>query len=451
MYLVLKNKFRQYKLAKYSYDKILKLKPYIIGKSKDKYKDRHIRINEYKSIVRDSLHKFQNSIDEALVEHLFEGFQKIENNDIVLDKGWWLSFLDLITSNARIRAAKMRDFLVLTNHLSELNLKCSEGLEMYYFCLEYGFYQAALIFRNDACKTAISEAPLNPKDALSQSRKLIAHFERADDLLRECLIEIKKIFPNNDEFTAMEFILARLFSWQSQSNFQNHNLGHFISPEYSSMIRGASIAVVSRAVFDTERGAEIDSFDYVVRTNYRGGDLSPRAKFDGKRVDISYYNGHTANNILNNDNGMIPSGLKAAVFKEPVEHLFNGTAFKRHLSLFLDLLTFESSAYALPNIIADLMLHQPERIKIFSADALLTNTRPIYYGQAAGVNTTITNTNYPRKHDTIANYISLLYFYKRGFIEGDAHFINTMELGIENYVANLEKTWLAQAIYSSLN
>ena len=451
MYLSLKNKLRRYKLAKYSFDKILKLKRYAIQISKDKYKDRHIRIKEYKFIIRNSLHKFQNSIDEAFIAHLFERFKKIKNNDIVLDKGWWSSFLDLITSNASKRPAKMKDFLVLTNHLSALNLTCSEGLEMYYFCLEYGFYRAALIFRIGARKTAVSEATLNPKDALSQSRKLIAHFERADDLLSECLIEIKKIFPNNDEFTAMEFILARLFSWQSQSNFQNHNLGHFISPEYSSMIRGASIAVVSRAVFDTERGAEIDSFDYVVRTNYRGGDLSPRAKFDGKRVDISYYNGHTANNILNNDNGMIPSGLKAAVFKEPVEHLFNGTAFKRHLSLFLDLLTFESSAYALPNIIADLMLHQPERIKIFSADALLTNTRPIYYGQAAGVYTTITSTNYPRKHDTIANYISLLYFYKRGFIEGDAHFINTMELGIENYVANLEKTWLAQAIYSSLN
>ena len=193
MYLSLKNKLRRYKLAKYTYDKILNLKRYIIRKSKDKYKNRHIRIKEYKFIVRNSLHKFQNSIDEALIEHLFEKLQKIKNNDIVLDKGWWLSFLDLITSNESKREARMKDFLLLTNHLSALNLTCSEGLEMYYFCLEYGFYQAALIFRNQACKTTVSEATLNPKDALTQSRKLIAHFERADDLLSECLIEIKKI------------------------------------------------------------------------------------------------------------------------------------------------------------------------------------------------------------------------------------------------------------------
>ena len=368
-----------------------------------------------------------------------------------MNKDWWLSFLELITSNASNRAAKMKDFLVLTNHISALNLTCSEGLEMYYFCLEYGFYQAALIFRNRACKTAVSEARLNPKDVLSQSRKLIVHFERADDLLSECLIEIKKIFPNNDEFTAMEFILAKLFSWQSHSNFENHNLGHFVSPQYSSMIKGSSIAVVSRAVFDTKRGSEIDSFDYVVRTNYRGGDLSPRAKFDGGRVDISYYNGLTANNILNEDNGIIPQALKAAVFKLPVEHLYSGSVFKRHMHLILDLLTFESSAYAIPNIVADLMLHQPDRIKIFSADALLTNTRPIYYGQVAGVNTTITNTNYPRKHDTIANYIFLLYFYKRGFIEGDTHFNYAMELGVERYVRKLQKQWIETAIDSSLN
>jgi hypothetical protein len=261
----------------------------------------------------------------------------------------------------------------------------------------------------------------------------------------------EEILPNNNEIKVIKCFLAKLFNWQSQSNFENHKLGHFVSSQYSSMIKGSSVAVVSRAVFDTERGSEIDSFDYVVRTNYRGGDLSPRAQFDGERIDISYYNGETATNILNEDNGIIPSGLKAAVFKLPVEHLFNGTAIKRHLNLFLDLLTFESSAYALPNIIADLLLHKPERIKIFSADALLTNKLPSYYGQAAGKLTTTETFKYPRKHDTITNYIFLLHFYKRGFIEGDTHFNYAMELGVERYVRKLQKQWIEHAIDSSLN
>ena len=50
MYLSLKNKLRKYKLIKYSYDIILKLKRHVIRILKDKYKDRHIRIKEYKSI-----------------------------------------------------------------------------------------------------------------------------------------------------------------------------------------------------------------------------------------------------------------------------------------------------------------------------------------------------------------------------------------------------------------
>jgi len=417
----------------------------------EKSKNRKTRFVEYKLIIKNLLHKFQNSIDENLVEHLFEGLQKIKNNDIVLDKGWWLSFLDLITSNGSNRATKMKDFLLLTNHLSAINLTCSEGLEMYYFCLEYGLYEAGLIFRDSACKAAVSEARLNPGDTISQLRKLVIHFEQKDDLLKESLNAVEEKIPNNKEIRAMKYFLAKLFNWQSQSNFENHKLGHFVSSQYSSMIKGSSVAVVSRAAFDTERGSEIDSFDYVVRTNYRGGDLSPRAQFDGERIDISYYNGETATNILNEDNGIIPSGLKAAVFKLPVEHLFNGTAIKRHLNLFLDLLTFESSAYSLPNIIADLMLHNPQKIKVFSADALLTNKRPTFYGQAAGKYTSNKSPNYPRRHDVITNYIFLLHFYKRGFIEGDTHFNYAMELGVERYVRKLQKQWIEPAIDSSLN
>src|SRR6185437_3043837 len=59
--------------------------------------------------------------------------------------------------------------------------------------------------------------------------------------------------------------------------------------DYYECIHGKTVAIVGPAPPGADVGAEIDTFDLVVRTNYRLGSNDPACSF-GARTDIAYYN-----------------------------------------------------------------------------------------------------------------------------------------------------------------
>ena len=450
MYLSLKNKLRKYKLAKYSYDKILKLKHYAIRISKDKYKSRKNRVLKYEKIIINATNKFPNYTREKIVRKVLNNIKKIKNSDILYNNLWWFSFIDIMISTKSNKSVMLNNFLLITkNNNSISNLRCSVALEMYYLCLQFGLYESALVFYDQACDAAIKEVSEDPQNIYYQLRGLVVHFIRANKkYLTTCLEKISIINSSDKRIEPLIYFLGHTCGFSSHNIKESFNRSELLDENYLSLVKGSSVAVVSRAAYNTERGGEIDDFDLVVRTNYRGADLIPRSKFEGKRIDISYYNGDISTKILDEDKGKLPHNLKAAVFKLPLDHLYDGSICKRSMTLFMHLLTFESSTMSLPNIISDLLMYEPSRIKIFSADSMLSRKRPTHYAQNPLNKVSAESPNYPRTHDIISDYLIMSKLLSNGLIEGDPHFTRAIDLGKKTYMSELQSVWIDTALSS---
>jgi hypothetical protein len=380
---------------------------------------------------------------------VLDNFKKIKYSDIVYNYLWWSSFIDVMISTEKNRQVMLNNLLSITKNNIMLNLRCSEALEMYYLCLQFGLYESALVFYDQVCDAAIKEVSEDPQDIYCQLRGLVVHFIRSNQkYLTDCLEKISILNPSDIRMKPLIYFLGHTCGFSRHNIKESFNRSELLDETYLSLVKGSSVAVVSRAAYSTERGGEIDDFDLVVRTNYRGADLIPRSRFEGKRIDISYYNGDVSTKILDEEKGKLPHNLKAAVFKLPLDHLYDGSICKRSMTLFTDLLTFESSTMSLPNIISDLLMYEPSRIKIFSADSMLSRNRPTHYAQNPLNKVSAESPNYPRTHDIISDYLIMSKLLSNGLIEGDPHFTRAIDLGKKTYMSELQSVWIDTALSS---
>ena len=154
--------------------------------------------------------------------------------------------------------------------------------------------------------------------------------------------------------------------------------------EFAQLIRGKRIAIVGPAPGDEAVAAEIDSFDIVIRTNYRGRETMPPAAEFGRKVDISYYNYTYTKQVLHSGDNDYLDDLSFAVFKNAIDiQRYHGrpTTAKFRTMRQINPRILNGKSQMVQNIVYDLLHFAPQQIKIFKSNFFMSEKR--YYSTYA--------------------------------------------------------------------
>jgi hypothetical protein len=209
---------------------------------------------------------------------------------------------------------------------------------------------------------------------------------------------------------------------------------------FKRFISGRSIAVVGPARPLEDNGAEIDSFDVVVRTNYRPGSNHPE-EFYGSRTDVSYYNHQRISTILEQvtaaSRGLEWVVLKGSWDESTVRNAGAGSRGVRTLFA-ANTLFFNAFPMAMQNVLHDLIRFSPKSIKLFStsfyssADAYGSKnyrTLPFKIG---------TTSSDLRFHEPFSNYSFIINLHRAGLCALDTVTTSALALGRERYAESID-------------
>jgi len=199
------------------------------------------------------------------------------------------------------------------------------------------------------------------------------------------------------------------------------------SPEdaaFGRLVAGKSVAVVAPGDTGLEQGEEIDGFDLVVRTNFRGRDvLEANQRRIGGRIDICYFNG----NFEPQHRDRIIEALEREPFEFVVLRFDDGAraAYSSIVPVRISHLLnpfYRMNSYAVPKIVFDLLRFRPARIKIFNADFFL-GRRHHYDGY---LDYDINLASSLLGHDVIRNIRLMREWLRLGLVEGDGVFLDVL-------------------------
>ncbi len=213
---------------------------------------------------------------------------------------------------------------------------------------------------------------------------------------------------------------------------------------FRELINGRSIAVVGPAPPSEEIGAEIDSYDLVVRTNYRIGSNIP-VNLYGVRTDISYYN-HQRMLLHCNEVVNAASGLRWIILKSQNDevkfrnllHTYEGGVRSAFLA---NPIFFGTAApMSIPNILNDLIRFSPRCIKLFCTT--LYNSEKTYnkdYRSFPFGNGLISESL--RTHEPFSGFVFVQNLHRAGLCTVDRITEEVLDLSREQYAENINKLY----------
>lgn len=330
----------------------------------------------------------------------------------------------------------------LTSNLDPLSLPKTKWLGLHYLCLLNGLFKTAYLVRQKAIEKAYFDAENHRIGYLSAAFRAgidQAEFEKARAYLDQ--LQKKDIKNSYNEFESYYYLNTGnlgAFRKIKEKKFDSRD------QKFMNYIEGKSLAIVGPAPSDEEHGEEIDSFDIVVRFNYRGfGSLPDNKKF-GKRTDMSYYNMPFIKEI--NEIKLNPfREIDFAVFKKieyPIQenlidakkgrlrrknyHFFNGTPLGGSHALY------------------DILHFLPERVKLFNINFYLSKN-PYYRGYSEKdfikFIDTLNFLSFAR-HDMVSNINFTRNLWNAGLIEVDKCCEDVIRLPTYDYLSAMEKLFV---------
>jgi len=407
-------------------------------------KKRSHRATHYRKLIDGYLRNKINPDYEKISIKVEKEIHKMTKFELKLTSKWWLLFIRLIDSKKRSSDINqcINEFYNETLRLPFTKNSSFALLELYALLLEYGMYSVGCIIRSQGTKLVLKEGINKTSSENILKRYLSAAFEeRKQAELKDSLEELVVLNINNDEIHLLDFFLNNFFI--KINNEQIHK-ERFIEKNFSDLISGKRVAIVGPSQNNLNNGKEIDSFDVIVRFNYKGENIS--AINYGSRTDISYFNGANTRDIENKYKKLNINDLKAAVYKVPVIKNYLSCKCNRRMFLPLEHCMLDNSPSALPNMLADLLLYQPQEIKIFSIDMGLSSNRDISYGIMGEL---YWDRYYPKAgHDPYSQFNFVKNCYKNNLIRVDHTLKEILELEISEYMDELQNTYLDKALFT---
>lgn len=209
---------------------------------------------------------------------------------------------------------------------------------------------------------------------------------------------------------------------------------------FHDYMKGKRVALVGPVDVGLENGAEIDTYDIVVRMNYLGLRPSEERKF-GTRTHVSFYAITDTERIGNSDSIRMINSLDWMVIEQRVSH--DPTRFseiKANIRVGLNRYSSNTSPMLIghPNAIQrsliDLKRFQPAEIKIFNANLFMNMN---YSEGYAAMRTK----KYPlmNLHDPGANFLLLKRMFEKGHILADPVLTEILGMPMEQYLESISK------------
>lgn len=221
------------------------------------------------------------------------------------------------------------------------------------------------------------------------------------------------------------------------------DIPHFIKmnkksqdPSFLEYIKNKRVAIVGPVDVGMENGGEIDTFDVIVRLNFRSTQHGINVKVYGSKCHVSYYAGDV---IKENDTSPeIREGAKLldwAVFSGGRDFGINysGPKIRKVFSVYKYNPCFKGGLNAIPKAIVDIILHEPAAIKVFNANLWLSQSRiPGYH-----VDFKRNEVNRFIWHDPVSNFLIMKKFYEKNVIEVDEVLKFILEMKEGEYIEKL--------------
>lgn len=334
-----------------------------------------------------------------------------------------------------------------TQDLNPSSLPCERWLVLCHICIFSGLFRIGNIARDKAIERAYQEVEQAPEDPETIIMALKAAMEEVDlDRANALLILLQKKMPESKitkelEFYHSLFTNANGFYREGETKYSPSD------KRFAEYIDGKSIAIVGPAPSEEELALEIDSYDIVIRLNYRGKGLMPCQKEFGNRIDISYYNGENAQKISDLNAHDFFDDLEYAVFKS-IKHEFQKglLSSQRARALFSpDSILFNGTGNMIPLMLYDLSHFSPKKIKVFKVNLFLA--KKAYYGGYSlyegrpGVSWMWRSF---AVHNPTTQFNFVKSFWKSGLIEVDNSCEAVLKLTSSEYISAMEEIYVTE-------
>jgi len=215
---------------------------------------------------------------------------------------------------------------------------------------------------------------------------------------------------------------------------------------FRELISGRSIAVVGPAPTSEKIGAEIDSFDLVVRTNYRVGSNFPTNIF-GTRTDISYYNQHRmllhSEDVVNAANSLRWTILRVQNNEAKFRKLFPKYEGSTRSVFDANSIFFgNATPMAVPNILNDLTCFSPSCIKLFCTTFFGSEkayNEDYHYRAIPSTNSEISENL--RTHEPFSGFTFVQNLHRAGLCKVDRLTEEVLDLNREQYAEIINKQY----------
>lgn len=356
---------------------------------------------------------------------------------------FWRELLDVSAAHCSELAAGASERVEACADSLDISLLPVSGwLDLFRFCIGLGLFQPAATLRDKALLRMIQDAS-SPGASLSElTMACYASLELGEPhRAAEWLGKMESSGCSAQRCSQARWFSA-LMSGANEGGVDGLAWGSSLAdPAFGNLIRGRRIAVVGPVALEMESGPDIDGYDVVVKFGYRGGERGRDPRFQGKRVDVSYYNNTQAETLAGADFSPVFSELRWGVC-----HNRKGCSFFRpapdNLRQLTSLQWFlpDTHLNAGPNALLDLLRFRPSAIHVFNTDLMLSSGRFAGYREKGNEETDYTR-SFIKTHDPVLQYRIMHRLWSNGFIKGDARFEYVMALGLEGYLAELQKAY----------
>lgn len=361
-----------------------------------------------------------------------------------LPDSWWQEFVRFVTSTECDGGGSEQILLEITETLNSELLDGDRWLDLYRICLFSGLFRLGLQVRHKAEDAIKREAAAKLGCIRTQYFTLAVSLESGE--AEEATVALERLarLQLPECKLAQGFWLRDLLCTGTKTTLVEAYPGqspqeHHAELSMLNAAKGCSIAVVGPVASPAEEGPEIDNFNLVAKFNYRGGEQGCDPQTQGRRIDVSYYNIDQAQYIAQHSDSGFPTNVKFPVFIKAkgfraVKKVASGGRIVRNAQWLL----LDSEFHAGTNALMDLFRFEPERVKVFNSDLMLTAGRYQGYWRP-GTKPVNYCFSFAKTHDPFMQFNYLQRLWASGLMEGDTRFGAIMEKGLETYARDLQR------------
>ncbi|MFC4402564.1 hypothetical protein [Gracilibacillus xinjiangensis] len=308
-----------------------------------------------------------------------------------------------------------------------------------FLCIHNGLFMVANIAREKAVKS-VYQALDNTKSMENLIQAFKAYMDQGElNKASQALLSVKKSSVEESSLNRMEIFFSVLTGDRERTSKLCKR--HFSEQDWTFFhyINGKTVAIVGPAPKEEDVSAEINSFDIVVRFNYKGEPHLPH-KGSGNRINVSYHNGGNAAELDMLDHTDFLNELDFACFKS-VKYDFQRKLVSAHKGRQYRIageFLFNGAANHLPNVLFDILHFHPKMVKVFHSNLYLSST-PHYtgYHTIPKENQSLWNTFAYHEMITQFNFLKNLWNGKQ--FKADKALESVLKLTPEKYVELMER------------